>query len=43
MNALELTGRSRTHIVELDDPPCALHRDAVQPFLDLRSAAAAAG
>src|SRR5262245_57914854 len=43
MNALELTGRARTHIVELDEPPCALHRDAVQPFLDLRSAAAAAG
>jgi LAS superfamily LD-carboxypeptidase LdcB len=43
MNALELTGRARTHIVELDEPPCALHRDAVQPFLDLRAAAAAAG
>lgn len=43
MNDLELTGRAHTHIVELDDPYCALHREAVQPFLDLRSAAASAG
>jgi LAS superfamily LD-carboxypeptidase LdcB len=43
MNDLELTGRARTHIVELDDPHCALHREAVQPFLDMRSAAALAG
>ena len=43
MNELELTGRACTHIVELDDPYCALHRDAVQPFLELRTAAAAAG
>jgi LAS superfamily LD-carboxypeptidase LdcB len=43
MNALELTGRARTHIVDLDDPRCALHREAVQPFLDMRAAAAAAG
>jgi LAS superfamily LD-carboxypeptidase LdcB len=43
MNPLELTGRARSHIVDLDDPRCSLHREAVQPFLDMRSAAAAAG
>jgi LAS superfamily LD-carboxypeptidase LdcB len=43
MNDLELTGRARTHIVELDDPLCALHREAVQPFLDMRADAASAG
>ena len=43
MNALELTGRARTHIIDLDDPRCSLHREAVRPFLDMRSAAAAAG
>ncbi|HJS21779.1 MAG TPA: M15 family metallopeptidase [Steroidobacteraceae bacterium] len=43
MNELELTGRARTHIAELDDPRCALHREAVQPFLDMRSEATAAG
>ncbi|MGH8311026.1 MAG: M15 family metallopeptidase [Steroidobacteraceae bacterium] len=42
MNELELTGRARTHIVDVDDPRCALHRDAVRPFLDMRNAAAAA-
>ena len=25
MNELELTGKSRTHIVELEQPRCALH------------------
>lgn len=39
----ELTGRSRTHIVELADPPCALHRAVVEPFLALRGAAAVEG
>lgn len=39
----ELTGRARTHVVELDAPPCTLHRLAVQPFLELRAAAAAEG
>jgi LAS superfamily LD-carboxypeptidase LdcB len=43
MNELELTGRARTHVVELDDPRCALHREAAQPFLDLRAAAARDG
>lgn len=40
---LELTGRSRTHLVELADPPCALHRAVAEPFLALRAAAARDG
>jgi LAS superfamily LD-carboxypeptidase LdcB len=43
MNELELTGRSRTHIVELDAPRCALHYGTVASFLALREAAASAG
>jgi LAS superfamily LD-carboxypeptidase LdcB len=43
MNELELTGRARTHIVEVDEPRCLLHRDAVQPFLAMRAAAAVVG
>lgn len=43
MNDLELTGRARTHIEQLDEPRVALHREAVGPFLALRDAAAAAG
>jgi LAS superfamily LD-carboxypeptidase LdcB len=39
MNELELTGRVRTHIEQLEDPRVALHRDVVEPFLALRSAA----
>lgn len=39
----ELTGRSRSHIVELTEPRCSLHRDVVEPFRDLRAAAAADG
>jgi LAS superfamily LD-carboxypeptidase LdcB len=43
LNELELTGRARTHIVQLEAPRCALHRDAVEPFLALREAAARDG
>jgi LAS superfamily LD-carboxypeptidase LdcB len=43
MNELELTGRARTHIVQLDEPRCALHVDTVQPFLAMRAAAALEG
>lgn len=43
MNVLELTGRARSHIVQLDSPRCALHREAVQPFLALRAGAAREG
>ncbi len=43
MNAQELTGRVRTHIIDLDAPKCALHYAAVTSFLGLRDAAAGAG
>lgn len=39
----ELTGRARTHITQLEAPRCALHHAVVQPFLNLRAQAAAAG
>lgn len=42
-DAGQLTGRSRTHVVELDAPRCVLHRDVVAPWQALRAAAAAAG
>ena len=39
----QLIGRSRSHLSELTDPPCALHIEAVAPFLAMRAAAAADG
>ena len=39
MNALELTGRARTHVIELDAPRCTLHYEAVAAFLGMRDAA----
>jgi len=43
MNELELTGRARTHIVDLERPRCALHYAAATSFLAMRDAAADAG
>jgi LAS superfamily LD-carboxypeptidase LdcB len=43
MNDLELTGRARTHIVELQTPPCALHYETAASLLAMRDAAAKAG
>ena len=43
MNELELTGRARTHIIELAEPGCALHYEAVASFLSMRDAALADG
>lgn len=43
MNELELTGRARTHVVELQEPRCVLHYEAVASFLAMRDAAKAAG
>ena len=43
MNELELTGRARTHVVEVEEPGCILHRAAVEPFLKMRAAAAGEG
>lgn len=43
LDEFELTGRSRTHVVDLESPACTLHRAAAAPFLALRAAAAAVG
>ena len=43
MNPLELTGRARTHIVELEAPRCALHYEVVTSFLAMRDAASVDG
>jgi LAS superfamily LD-carboxypeptidase LdcB len=43
MNDLELTGRARSHVVQHDDLHAALHREALQPFLALKEAAARDG
>jgi LAS superfamily LD-carboxypeptidase LdcB len=42
-DALELTGRARTHVVDVPEPRCTLHRGVVRPFLRMRAAAAKAG
>jgi LAS superfamily LD-carboxypeptidase LdcB len=43
MNEHELTGRARTHIVDLEQPRCALHYEVAAAFLAMRDAAARAG
>ena len=43
LDPLELTGRARTHVVQLERPRCALHRDVVAPFLEMCAAAVADG
>lgn len=43
MNDAELTGRTRSHIGAVADPPCLLHARVVAPFLNLRRAARAEG
>jgi LAS superfamily LD-carboxypeptidase LdcB len=43
MNELELTGRSRSHIVDIDEPKCALHYETVASFLAMRDDATRAG
>lgn len=43
MNELELTGRARSHVVEIDEPRCVLHYEAVASFLAMRDAAARGG
>ena len=43
MTPAELTGRVRTHIVDLGVLKCALHRHVVAPFLSLRRAASSDG
>lgn len=38
-SAAQLTGRSRSHIVEVEQPRCSLHYAVVQPFLQMRLSA----
>jgi LAS superfamily LD-carboxypeptidase LdcB len=40
---LELTGRTRAHLVELGEPPGTVHRAVRGPFLAMRAAAGRAG
>jgi LAS superfamily LD-carboxypeptidase LdcB len=39
----QLTGRVRTHLTDLSDPRCSLHKEVVAGFLAMRAAAAADG
>jgi LAS superfamily LD-carboxypeptidase LdcB len=43
LNALELTGRVRTHLVEVPGQGCQVHLHVATPFLQLRRAATKAG
>ena len=43
LNALELTGRARTHVVQRDDLRAAIHAEALPAFLDMKTDAARAG
>jgi LAS superfamily LD-carboxypeptidase LdcB len=43
LDPLQLTGRARTHLVDLADLGCAVHAHVAAPFAALRRAAAAAG
>ena len=43
MNQAELTGQVRSHIADITEPACVLHRETAAPFLSLRRAASAAG
>jgi len=43
LDALQLTGRSRSHIVDVAVPACSVHRDVVEPLQAMRAAAAKDG
>lgn len=43
LNDLELTGRTRTHVVQCDDLHAAIHAAALEPFLAMKDAAARDG
>lgn len=43
MNPSELTGRARTHVIELQHPSCVLHYEVIASFLAMRDAAKADG
>jgi LAS superfamily LD-carboxypeptidase LdcB len=42
-NSLELTGRASTHVQEMSELGCTVHREAIAPLLAMRAAARAAG
>src|SRR6476646_5346324 len=37
LNELELTGRTRTHVVQREDLGAAIHGQALEPFLQMRA------
>jgi LAS superfamily LD-carboxypeptidase LdcB len=39
LNQLELTGRTRTHVIQREDLGAAIHAQALEPFLQMRAAA----
>ena len=43
LNSLELTGRTRTHVVQRDDLRAAVHPRALEAFLEMKADAARAG
>jgi LAS superfamily LD-carboxypeptidase LdcB len=43
MNPLELTGRAYTHVIELEQPRCVLHYEAIASFLAMHEAAQTEG
>jgi LAS superfamily LD-carboxypeptidase LdcB len=43
LNPLELTGRSRSHVVQRDDLKAAVHPEALEAFLAMKQDAAGAG
>jgi LAS superfamily LD-carboxypeptidase LdcB len=43
MNEFETTGRTASHVIQLDEPRCSLHYEAVASLLAMKDAAAAAG
>jgi LAS superfamily LD-carboxypeptidase LdcB len=43
MNELELTGRARTHVIDLIEPACSLHYEVVASWLAMKDAAAVEG
>ena len=43
LNEFEITGRARTHLVQLDSPRFAAHSDVARAFLAMRTAAARDG
>ena len=40
---LEITGRSRTHVVQISEPRFAAHPDAAEAFLQMKGAASKDG